>query len=378
MTLRTARLPAADAASDAAVGALLDACPTSFAQQTTAWREAITRAGPDAPAFVGCWSGVRLVGVLPAYRFEGPLGAILTSVPQAGPLGGVAAAPDVEPGPVYAALLAAFLAVARATGCRLATVITNPLWPDRARYEAVRPADFVLENVCQVLDLATALDADGRLVECTTNVRRNLARAESGALAIDEEQSPANVDAWYAIHARRHGEIGATPLPRALFDAALDHVVPAGKGRFVFVRHATSGEMLGGGFYLHHGQVMDALMPSIATAGAALGTAYLLAAHTMRIARARGVGWYNWQPSPPDGGVYRFKRQWGSRDHVYAYLTWATGDPSPFLESTVAEIASAYRWHYVLPFDRIGTRLVAGAADSSRRAAWAAREGHRG
>lgn len=376
MTLHVREVRGDAPAADAEVDAFLDACPSSFAQQTVAWREVITRTGSDRPVFLGCWEDDDLVGVLPAYRFEGPLGAILTSVPQAGPLGGVAIAPDADPDPVYRALLDAYLKLARDTDCALASLITNPLWPDRPRYERAHAPDFVLENVCQVLDLASALSDGGEIVGAGTNLSRNLRKASSGAIRIDDEQTPENVASWYGLHVTRHREIGATPLPEALFVAALEHAVPKNKARFFFVRDTATDAMVGGGFYVYHAQVMDALMPAMRREAAALAPNYLLAIHSMCWARDHGIRYYNWQASPPDGGVHRFKRQWGSTDRPYAYLTWTTGDAAPFLASTVAEVSRAYPWHYVLPFDRIG--VGAGrTGPSARRDAWAARESER-
>ena len=181
-------------------------------------------------------------------------------MPGAGPLGGVACAPDADAPAVYATLLDAYLELARERGCAAASLITNPFWPDLERY---RGPDCVLRNTCQALDLAEGLDADGWPVAASRNLRRNLRRACEGALVVDEEQSAANVAAWYAIHVERHREIGARPLPERLFTGALEHMVPAGKARFLFVRLAESGEMVAGGFYLHHGRVVDALMPSM-------------------------------------------------------------------------------------------------------------------
>jgi hypothetical protein len=112
-------------------------------------------------------------------------------------------------------------------------------------------------------------------------------------------------------------------------------------------------------------------MPSVSTTHAKLGGNFLLALHSIRWAREQGFRHYNWQPSPPDSGVYRFKRQWGSRDVRYSYLTRITGDPEPFLRSTPDVIASAYRWHFALPFDRLGQ---SGGGKSSREAAWNALE----
>jgi hypothetical protein len=363
--------------SDGELEAFFEASPRSLAQQTPAWRDVITRLGDDEPLFLVCRRGRGdIVGVLPAYRFEGRLGALLTSVPQPGALGGVASGEDFEPGPVYRALLNAFVELAAERGCALASLISNPIWPDRALYERWLAPDYVLENSCLVLDLEHALDAAGRPTAPKTALRRNLRKAESGALVIDEEQTETNVDAWYEIHATRHREIGAVPLPQRLFRAALECAVPRGKARFFFVRLARGGEMVAGGFYLCHGDVIDAFMPSLRSEFAGLSPNYLLALHSMQWAKAHGLRWYNWQASPPEGGVARFKRQWGSVEHPYCYLTRVTGDVGPFLASTPEELVAEYPWHYVLPYDRLGSGSAA-AAPSSREAAWRALEARR-
>jgi CelD/BcsL family acetyltransferase involved in cellulose biosynthesis len=120
------------------------------------------------------------------------------------------------------------------------------------------------------------------------------------------------------MHVERHREIGATPLPEAMFLGALEHMLPQGKASFFFVRLAERPETLvAGGFYVHHGGVIDALMPAFRSEHAELAPNFLLAAHTLRWARAAGLRHYNWQGSPPEGGVRRFKLQWGSTDRTY-------------------------------------------------------------
>jgi hypothetical protein len=367
-----------DAAADAELAEFFAACPTSFAQQTPGWRDAIASLGVDEPLALGAREGGRLVGVLPAWRFAGPLGAILTSAAQAGPLGGVACLPRPDPEPVYRALLGAFVEVARERGCALASVLTNPFWPDAELCERHLEPGFALENTCQVLDLDAALDAEGAIRGAGDNLRRNLRRALSGRLVVDEAQTAANVAEWYALHAARHREIGATPLPERLFTAALEHAAPRGVARFFFVRLADGGAMVAGGLYLHHARVIDALMPSVGSAHAPLASGYLLALHSMRWARARGIRLYNWQASPPGGGVRRFKLQWGSREASYRYLTRVTGDARPFLEGSVEAVRAGYPWHYALPFDRVGAGAAGAAGPSSRESAWQAAEAERG
>ncbi len=362
-----------DARSDLELAELLASCPASFAQQSHHWRNVITGLGVDTPLFLGCRSEGRLVGVLPAYRFEGPLGAILTSCAQAGPLGGVTVRAGESQEPIYAELLRSFIDLAEQRECAVASVISNPIWPDRELYERLFHADFVLENSCLILDLDEAVGPEGELIGASSNLRRNLRRAKSGTLSIDETQSLENVDTWYEIHHARHTEIGATPLPRDLFVGALEEMIPSGAGRFFFVRETDSGEMVAGGFYVLNRGVIDALMPSVRTDAAKLAPNFLLAMHSITWARDQGIRFYNWQASPPEGGVDRFKRQWGSRDHGYCYFSKITGDASKILGSDATEISREYPWHYVLPFDQLGG---AGSknAPSTRSSAWKARE----
>ncbi len=367
--LATAILPLR--AARAEVESFLETCPTSCAQQTPAWARVVEAVGPDRSHYAVCRDGARLVGVLPAHLCAGPLGSILTSAAQAGALGGVACAPDVEPEPVYRALLGAFEAFARETGAALATVYTNPLWPDHELCERILAPHYVLENTCQVLDLERGVAADGSFPLAAENLRRNLKRAESGKLRVERDGSVENVRAWYAIHAERHREIGATPLPEALFLGALEHAVPQGKASFFFVHLAERPEtMVAGGFYVHHGGVIDALMPAFRSEHAELAPNFLLAAHTLRWARAAGQRYYNWQGSPPEGGVRRFKLQWGSSDHAYRLCTRVTGNVAPFLAASADELKRGYAWHFALPFDALGSAPGAGTHRSRRETAW--------
>ncbi len=352
---------------------LLRDCPDSFAQQTPQWGKVIRSLGDDEAAWLGCRRGTRLVALLPAYRFAGPLGAILTSVPQAGPLGGIACSPEETRDEVYPLMLQAFVALASDLDCALASLITNPFAPDRALYQKHFEPDFWLENSLHALDLDEAIDSRGELVEASSSLRRNLRKALAAGLYIDEEQSLANVNEWIEIHRERHSLIGATPLPSALFRAALEHMVPADLARFFFVRTRDTNEMVAGGFYLHHAETMDAFMPSMNTRFSALRPNHFLALHTIQYAKRRRLRRYNWQASPPHSGVSRFKQQWGGSEHGYCYATRITGKADAFLSADVQQLLDGYPWHYVLPFDRLGAN--AGKQGPSQRGdAWAARE----
>jgi hypothetical protein len=156
-----------------------------------------------------------------------------------------------------------------------------------------------------------------------------------------------------------------------MFLGALEHMLPQEKASFFFVRLAERPEvMVAGGFYVHHGGVIDALMPAFRSAYAELAPNFLLAAHTLRWARARGLSHYNWQGSPPEGGVRRFKLQWGSTDRAYRLCTRVTGDAAPFLRATPDALKRGYPWHFALPFDALGTEPGSVPRRSLRESAW--------
>jgi hypothetical protein len=357
---------AAGPAADAEAEELLAACPDAVAQQTPGWRDVVVSLGEDRAGYLAARAEGRLVGLLPVYHFAGTLGGVLVSCAQPGALGGVACRGDADRRTVYGALLDALRARARELGCALATVITNPFRPDRDLCDEAG-ADFVLENRCQVLDLAEA-DGGDDLPHASSSHRRSVRKALGAGLEIDDAQSTDNVAAWHALHVARQRASGAEPLPRALADAALAEMVPRERGRFFFVRHPDSGRMIAGGLYLAHGSVVDAYMTAFDEAYGELCPNHLLAVHSIRWARSRGARHYNWQASPPGGGVERFKRGWGSRDLPYAFLTWVTGDVEPFFAAGADVVRAAYRGHYALPFDR----LEPGSAHrpSSRASAW--------
>ena len=383
--LRVELLDSGDAARNEARDRELDeffeACPTSFAQQTRHWRDVIAPLAGDEPLFLVARDPTRghsLVGVLPSYRFAGRLGAVLNSVPQAGPLGGVAVAAGVEAEPVYRALLGAYVELGRSTKCAAVSVISNPFWPDLHFYRRHLEPEFTLRNDCLALDLEKQVDADGGFPAGSSHLRRNLRKARAAGLRVEEGHTPEEIAAWYEIHAARHHALHATPLPQAMFSGALRHMVPRGKARFFLVRDPGEGDrLLAGGFYILHGRVIDALMPAVSAAGAERGANYLLAEHTIHWARARGLRFYNWQGSPPAGGVQRFKQQWGSSEFRYCYFTRVTGDIEPLLSSTPAAVRDAYPWHFTLPFDAIGQPGAHRGGNHSRRAAWKAADSGR-
>jgi len=83
----------------------------------------------------------------------------------------------------------------------------------------------------------------------------------------------------------------------------------------------------------------------------------LLIDHACRDAIACGIRYWNWESSPDrDGGVYRFKKKWGSIELAYNVTVVPLGSLEPLYAMGAEGIAETFPFFYVFPFDRLSER----------------------
>lgn len=354
VTLAVERFGLGDVALRARYDALFEECPRAFIQQSTLWAEVIAELGPDEPLFLLCTDAGRDVAGLPLYVFRGPFGAILSSVPQAGPLGGVFCRPGLAREAreaAYAALIEAALAASRERDATALSLITNPFDPDLELVERHMEPDLVLENFTQFVPLDEIVE--GRQLKLRdwqrrSNLSRCLKRARAAGFAPLERPDAAAFDAWYAIHAERHQEIGARPLPRRLLENIRRVLEPRGKA---FFQVLTSGsEIASGTLFIGHREVLDVFMLSMNSRFAESQPNFLGTELSLFEARERGHTIYNWQSSPGRGsGVHRYKEQWGSQERAYAFVT-RLFHRERIAGRSADEVRAGYPGHYVAPY----------------------------
>lgn len=340
--------------------ALFEACPRAFIQQSTWWAEVIAPLGPDRPLFLLAEGEDGAEAGLPLYRFAGPAGAIMTSVPQAGPLGGVFCRDGLTKArrdQAYGVLLSEAAAVAEATGCLALSLITNPLAADAGHYRRHLVPDLEFENFTQWVPVAEVMTKDGTLL-MSGGVANRVRRGRREGLCC-RRLGLADFAAWYAIHQERHADLGIAPLPELLLRRLLEELEPRGKAFLLGVEHG--GELISGGLFVRHRAVCDVFIMSMRRAAAKLYPNYALTDAALRECAASGSEMLNWQSSASrDSGVYAFKAQWKAREAPYSFVTRLLGDPAPLLALGKAGLAAAYGGHYVLPFgwfDQPETRL---------------------
>lgn len=324
---------------------LFDACPRAFIQQSTYWAEVIKDLGPDRPIFLLCRDRDEDIAGLPLYLYEHSLGNILTSVPQPGPLGGIFAREHLtvaRKSDAYRCLLEAALAIAHRHECMALTLISNPFSNDLDLYERYLSPTFVLENVTQYI----ALDQPTRR---SHGHRNNLNRARKAGYSVGVCQTNEELCDWHLIHRERHGELGVAPLSFGLFENVFRLLVPRCKAQLILVRSPDS--IVSGGLYLYHRHITDVFMLSTASKHLENGASVLNTDYSIRWARELGARIYNWQSSPSrESGVYSYKKQWGSIEAVYYFVTKLFWEPEKIQKMGLETIKAQYPWHYVVPY----------------------------
>ncbi|MBN1157294.1 GNAT family N-acetyltransferase [Candidatus Woesearchaeota archaeon] len=315
----------------------------SVCQQTIEWRDVIMDVSPDKPIFLLAKRGGKVVGAMPNYIFKCELGNIMTSIPHAGPYGGIVSEKEGRT-EIYKAIFKKLLEIAEAEDCVLSTIVTPPFFSDIELYRETFKPDFVMENFFQYIDI-------GQL-NLRRDVRRRIKEAEGNNLVVSDECSAEKITEWYAIHKKRMMEIDAQPIPENIFINASR----SKKAKFFFIY--LNKRMIAGALFIFHNTVVDIYMMSADSEHFSLRPNFLLVNHALKWAKDRGFRHFNWESSPSrESGTYAFKEGWGSIEKSHHFLTKILGNTDSIRNTELKEIKNKYRWHFVLPYSCWGEEL---------------------
>jgi len=331
----------------------VDGCQFSLIQHSLDWRNVICDLGKDKPLFIVAKKNDEIVGVLPLYYYKCRFGNLLTSTSWY-TISGTICSEDAYCKEIYKALLDHSLTLGKELDCTAISIGTNPFLDDKEYYlEYFRP-DYVMENFIQYIRLSEVFDEKGNVIHPNylrrSDVTRNLKKAKLQPIVISDEQIQANVAEWFRIHEKRMSEIGATPIPKRLFESFLRNLIPNGRGKFLFAFY--QGKMICGGLYVFNKKIMDVFMMSMDSEHGKLGANYLITYDMLKWANESGISIFNWMSSDRKGsGVYDWKEKWGSRERTFLYLTKVLGNTSQWKNMDYNELKEVYKFHYLLPFN---------------------------
>jgi hypothetical protein len=323
----------------------LDNCPDSFLQQTTDWANVIKDEGPDTPIFLLYEENNKDIAGIPLYLFKEDLGNILTSIPQPGPMGGIITKNDISQNKrkrIYKNLMEYIDKIAIKNNCILFCTITNPFIDDYFFYKDIFEPDFELENFTQIIDLNKPLSL-------SHGVRNNINKAKKLNLHVNRKIDSEIFSEWYEIHKKRHEELGVIPLEKELLHKIIFMIINTGRGDFISIHKGK--KIIAGGIFIHNKYTMDVYMLSFDNSYSQFKPNYIIIDEIIEIAGKKKINFFNWQSSAKrNDGVYEFKRQWGSKEMKYYYLTKLYCSPEDIKIIGKNNIKTKYKNHFLLPF----------------------------
>jgi hypothetical protein len=327
--------------------------PCCSAQNSLDWRDFICDLGQDQPYFIIAKQNNEIIGFLPLYFFKGKYGDILTSNAWS-TISGIICSPEIsDKKQIYSILLDYSISLANELDCSLISIGTNPFLNDSILYSGIEP-DYVLENFIQYISINEIFSPDGSFIHPNylkrTNLSRNLDKLNQIQIIISDEQSSKNLDQALILQEKRMRELGANSYPKNFFESALKNIALRGKGKFLFAFY--NQKMIATCLFLANHNTIDVYMLCMDSDFKHLRPNFAIAKYLLNWAYNNKIPLLNWMSSPSrDRGVYNWKEQWGSKEHTFRYLTKVTGDISSWRKLTLSELANAYRFHYLLPFN---------------------------
>jgi len=324
---------------------LLNNCSDSFIQQSSDWARVIKNEGPDKPLFLLFEENGKDIAGIPLYLFEEGEGNILTSIPHPGPLGGIFSSDFLSQNKkkiIYKKLINHIDKLAVRYNCILFSTITNPITEDYTQYKEVFTPDFELENFTQIIDLTKPSTR-------SHGVRNNINKAKNNKLEITYSKDVDTFSKWVKIHNKRHHELGITPLKKELLNKIFKMINKSGNGNFISIYK--EDKIIAGGIFINNNFTMDVYMLSFDKQYSKFKPNYILIDEIIKIAEKKKIKYFNWQSSASrNDGVYEFKRQWGSIEKKYYYLTKIYCSPEKIKSIGLINIKAKYPNHFLIPF----------------------------
>jgi FemAB-related protein (PEP-CTERM system-associated) len=176
-----------------------------------------------------------------------------------------------------------------------------------------------LTVVKELPDTTEALWEKGLKAKVRSQVRRPLKEG------MEIDFGPELLDDFYDVFATTMRDLGTPVLPRPFFQKISEALGDA--TIFAVVRH--EGEPVAAGCGLSWQGEFEITWAGASRAHARLAPNMLLYWGLMEESVRRGMSAFNFGRCSPDSGTHRFKRQWGSEDHVLPWLQWSpSGVPS--------------------------------------------------
>ncbi|MDB2497678.1 GNAT family N-acetyltransferase [Alphaproteobacteria bacterium] len=338
---------------------LLEACPWSMVYHSLGYRRFLNTYLPSAAEdhYLLAFEDGQLVGALPSFLMDGPLGSVLNSLPFFGSHGSILLRPGASPS-VAAALVTAMMDLCSQRSVVFATVIDTPFSNNEEVYK--RTMNFQCRD--QRIGQFTPLPKRGcagvvseSLLALFHQRRRNIVRkAVRSNLVFGHDESQQTLDALHSLHETNILGIGGIAKPKRFFDSIASQM-HVDKDYRIYTARTEEGEIVCALMLLYFKDAVEYFVPATAESWRSAQPLSALIYLAMRDAvLERGARIWNWGGTwLTQDGVYHFKSRWGTRDYPYYYYTRVFLDMQSLRSVGRQALLKGYPWFYTVPFSAL-------------------------
>jgi hypothetical protein len=331
-----------------AYDAFVLSCPHAMIYHSWQYKELIKKLlNVEEHYFVAKDSAGTIVGVLPMLYKDGPFGKVYNSLPFYGSNGGVLAN-DKE---VFNFLLTAYNEFVSTEDIAAATLITNPLKDDDYSGIVKNYEDYRIGQFSPIKFSENHTEALMTLFHYKTRNVIRKAMKEGVELHIDNTA----IDFIFDTHKQNIEAIGGKHKTKEFFDL-FPHYFTAGIDYNIYLATYT-GETIAGVLVFYFKNTVEYYTPVIVEQFRDKQALSYLIYQAMIDASQKGFELWNWGGTwATQGGVYSFKKRWGTQDINYYYHTLIRN--KEILNAKRSDLLSHYDNLFVINFKELAAETV--------------------
>ncbi|MBT5715965.1 MAG: peptidoglycan bridge formation glycyltransferase FemA/FemB family protein [Opitutae bacterium] len=286
-------------------------------------------------------------GVLPVAKCNGSLGPVFNSFAYYGSNGAVVQRDADED--AKTALIHAFYADAKDAGACSATIINNPLEQDGEFYAANANHDYLDERIGQITHFPDSKEGDDLFAMFSNPRPRNIRKAIKDGVEVSASNDQSSLEFLYNVHFENMQRIGGLGKSWDFFEK-VKSLMP--EDTWSIHLATMEGQPIAALLLFYFNKTVEYFTPVILAEHRGTQALALVIFEAMKDAMLRGYDNWNWGGTwLSQGGVYDFKKRWGTSEHTYYYFTQVFNQD--VLSLSKAVLVKDYLGFYVVPFDAL-------------------------
>jgi len=289
----------------------------------------------------------KIIGLLPYLVKDGILGPAFNSMPYFGSNGGIVI--NNSDFSIKLALLRFFFQKAKEENACAATIITNPLLKDYSFYKENCIHDYLDKRIGQITHLG-GINSPEDLMKIFSNPRpRNIRKAIKEGVVVRKSQEYDDLNFLYETHKKNILSINGMPKDKDFF-LEIDSKMKSSDW-MIFIAEL-KGKRIAALLLFYFNQTIEYFTPAVVEEYRRYQPMALIVFKAMSEALELDIKNWNWGGTwLSQGGVYDFKKKWGTTDYEYYYFNKIYN--KDILACTSFELLKRYKGFYIIPFNKL-------------------------